>query len=730
MLGMLRSNYLKSSGWLESADQKLALRQGQPVPWFTYSAISFLEKNLPSHLSMFEYGGGQSTVYWANRIKQVQSVDHDISFGEFIRPKLPVNAQMSIITENQSVSGIDQSLLHDLPQLSDPVRDIRTFRSGQLNTLFQAYALEILKYPKNSFDVVIVDGMARILSTWAAIKSFQNNGFIVFDNSDRDFYQPAFDMLEYHGYRRIDFWGMGPINPYEWCTSVFYQAAEFRQTRWFESPAKIDTSATKKTGILVLGYNRGLHLQSVLESLRLQGRIGDVHVYIDGTHGRAENEHINTQSIEIARSYKVREVKVQKGHIGIEKMMLDALEVLSKQYEQLIILEDDCFPIEDAIDVFENSLEAIKHRTDIYSVYGHHFGTEPENTLEFSRFQGWGWAARSDRIQALLPKLRRLFLMDEDSYQEQVTAYLTPEIISKLDVTTNRKVVNTLKTCFSWDSATAMMTAVLGQSHLRTPKPVIKNTGISKGVGHFQADSDFLRSVPFNMITLPEAWDYFDQSSQPCLMDKPSYGLDELDLKILTELDFPKSGFFVEIGGYDGVTQNNSVLLEKHGWSGMLIEAVPGNYAKCKKNRPNVIVEFAACVPFEFEGHNITVTDAGLMSTTSETMFDEELRSEWTERGSGFAGRPAQDIIVPAVPITQLFEKHGVQKIDLLILDVEGAEISVLKGLDFDHFAPQIIVAEDAYDEHVFAFLETKGYCRHKILLERKFTRDCMYTKI
>jgi hypothetical protein len=32
---MLRNGYLLKSGWLESAERKLALRNGEPVPWFT-----------------------------------------------------------------------------------------------------------------------------------------------------------------------------------------------------------------------------------------------------------------------------------------------------------------------------------------------------------------------------------------------------------------------------------------------------------------------------------------------------------------------------------------------------------------------------------------------------------------------------------------------------------------------------------------------------------------------
>ena len=53
----------------------------------------------------------------------------------------------------------------------------------------------------------------------------------------------------------------------------------------------------------------------------------------------------------------------------------------------------------------------------------------------------------------------------------------------------------------------------------------------------------------------------------------------------------------------------------------------------------------------------------------------------------------------------------------------------MLGGLDFSRHSPDLVVAEDAYDEAVAGFLRQKGYVRSMVLLERKFTRDCLYRK-
>lgn len=726
MEARLRKNYLTSSGWLESAETKLAVRDGRPIPWFTFSAIRFLEQEITTDLSIFEFGGGQSTVYWAERVRRIVSVDHDPAFVQHVRRNLPPNAELHLLQEGAPVSDRAARMSRAMPRLTDPERDIRTFRSGQLNHAFQGYALKILDYPVDGFDVVVVDGMARVLSTWAAIQHFRAGGFIVFDNSDRDFYQGAYHLLDQAGYRRLDFWGMGPINPYEWCTSVFYQPARFCGTRWFPKPESEKKETKEDLGILVLGFNRPYHLQAVLESLRLQGRISSTHVWLDGSQGRAEYNGQNDLSKKIARRYAIKQLHVMRSHLGIEKMMLDALGEMSDRYERVIVLEDDCFPLENGVELFEKELARIEDRPDVYSVYGHHFGTEPESDQDFTRFQGWGWAAHSDRIKALLPRLRELFLLSEAQYLARVRRLLSDDVEARLDVTPGRDVLKVLHSFFSWDSATAFLSALDGMVHRRTERPAVVNTGIVKGIGHFHDDSSRLRSPPFNMIPLDEAWAHFDTTTHPCDQQKPSYGLDGLDELIIDAVPLEK-GFFVELGAYDGVKQSNSVLLERAGWKGLLIEANPGMYAKCVKARPSALVVHAACVSLDCVDTHTTITDVGLMSMTAESNLSGDKREEWIRRGEGFANRRRQDVDVPTATLSGICDEHGISRIDLLLLDVEGSELDVLRGIQFDRHAPRFIVAEDAYDDQVGAFLAGRGYQRTKVLLERRYTRDCFY---
>ncbi len=409
--------------------------------------------------------------------------------------------------------------------------------------------------------------------------------------------------------------------------------------------------------------------------------------------------------------------------------MLDALAYMTERHERVLVLEDDCFPIEGSVDLFEKELQAVKDDPTVYSVYGHHFGTESAQDRDFTRFQGWGWAAHSHMVRALLPELRKLFMMNEDAYCHHVSASMTQDIVSRLGVTPGRDVLKVLKRFFSWDSATAFLTAQKRLLHRRTRKPAIVNTGIQKGVGHFRNDTPHLRRPPFNMITLPEVWDHYDTTTSPCDFSKSSYGLEALDLKILDCLGDEPPGFFVEIGAHDGVTQSNSAVLEARGWRGLLIEASPCSYAKCVRARPNATVVHAACLEKAAEGMFTTLTDVGLMSLTASASLDAPEREEWLTRGEGFAKRSRQEIEVPAATLSGILDRHDVAAVDILLLDVERSEVNVLKGMDFARHAPRMIVVEDAYDEAVSGYLAAQGYDREAILLERPFTRDCLYRR-
>lgn len=263
--------------------------------------------------------------------------------------------------------------------------------------------------------------------------------------------------------------------------------------------------------VVLFGYTRPRHIGLVLEGLKRQDALGMVHVWLDGHQGIPEPKKKTDQVREVVSNYSVARVHQHNGHIGFRKLMLQALDVMSSEFDHLLILEDDCFPTRSTIRIFREELEEIESRPEIFSVYGHPFLVEGEGET-CSRFQGWGWGTTRDKLRPILEKLIECFLLTEEKYLEFVDHELTPEIISRIDITPPRQPSNTLRNFFAWDETICLLAALHGLTHKKTRRRTIYNFGVGDDTGHFK-NIDWYRRPPFNMITPDEVWSVFDDST-------------------------------------------------------------------------------------------------------------------------------------------------------------------------------------------------------------------------
>jgi SAM-dependent methyltransferase len=257
------AEYLAAKGWQRSAMSRQAIDDQGPVPWYTYPAQMMLGRVVQPHYRVFEYGCGNSSLWWTQRAAEVVSVDHDEQWAAAVRARAPSNLKVTARPIGTVQTKDDEALLDeffalglDLPTL--PSRDDMIYHGG-LTREFSAYALELTRYPRGYFDVVVIDGMARVLTAWLAAQYVKPSGFIVFDNADRKLYNDGYALLAQAGFRRIDFYGTGPVNCSEWCTSLFAKEFEWLAVNSVIPPQQVsDLEAAAHLGEAVLRGSRGM----------------------------------------------------------------------------------------------------------------------------------------------------------------------------------------------------------------------------------------------------------------------------------------------------------------------------------------------------------------------------------------------------------------------------------------------------------------------------------------
>ncbi len=89
---MLKSILLED-GWFKSFNTKESIdKDGNPIPWNTYPFIKFIEPRLTKYFIVFEFGSGNSTIWYSQRVKSITAVENDPNWYEITKNRLPKNA--------------------------------------------------------------------------------------------------------------------------------------------------------------------------------------------------------------------------------------------------------------------------------------------------------------------------------------------------------------------------------------------------------------------------------------------------------------------------------------------------------------------------------------------------------------------------------------------------------------------------------------------------------------
>lgn len=151
-------------------------------------------------------------------------------------------------------------------------------------------------------------------------------------------------------------------------------------------------------------------------------------------------------------------------------------------------------------------------------------------------------------------------------------------------------------------------------------------------------------------------------------------------------------GLFVEVGAFDGITFSNSSCLAQAGWSGMLIEPIPQFAERCRRryrgNERIQIVEAAVGA----ENSTVEISVGGPFTSTSDQVTRRYASLEWSK--AWVVG--STTLSVRQLTLDEILCTANIagKPIDVLIVDVEGAETVVFQGFSIDRWRPKIIIAE------------------------------------
>lgn len=200
----------------------------------------------------------------------------------------------------------------------------------------------------------------------------------------------------------------------------------------------------------------------------------------------------------------------------------------------------------------------------------------------------------------------------------------------------------------------------------------------------------------------------------------------------LKRLFVAKPGYFIEAGANDGIARSNTYYLEKYfGWRGLLVEPIPHRAEECRRNRPKSITVHSALVSPSFERSSVEIVDMDRMSMIRADGGAIELAAHMARYHDNAAryGKIAPRVVthdVPAHTLSDLIDANKCPPIDFFSLDVEGLELQVLQGLDFDRHAPTYILVEDWDKSGVSQYLQGNHYA-----LERRVSgKDALFKRV
>lgn len=158
---------------------------------------------------------------------------------------------------------------------------------------------------------------------------------------------------------------------------------------------------------------------------------------------------------------------------------------------------------------------------------------------------------------------------------------------------------------------------------------------------------------------------------------------------------YKTNGTFVEVGAMDGQDHSNTCGLADIGWKGLYIEATEHYANLCKQRHAKNTNTRVLRLAISDHVGTLRLRKANAL-TTAEPLFEKAYSEmEWSQ--SSLHDDYEE---VPCKTLNQVCIENNIPRgFDVLVIDVEGHELQVLKGFSLNIWKPKMIIIE-IQDDH------------------------------
>jgi len=193
-LTKIQFNLYKKS-WINSSRLGFTVDENNlPIPWYVFEAIEFLKTNLTKNHTIFEFGCGASTLFFASKVKKVISLESNRRWFEIITSSLKNSGDFLLEKNHFSNANCEIFLMEDALDLEE----------------YQNFAKDYSQKNHLKFDFVIVDSLKRFECVKNSFETLKNDGYLILDDSERPNYKKIYDFLQKNNFSYRDFVGIAP----------------------------------------------------------------------------------------------------------------------------------------------------------------------------------------------------------------------------------------------------------------------------------------------------------------------------------------------------------------------------------------------------------------------------------------------------------------------------------------------------------------------------------------